>query len=418
MNSATLLALRIPAFEAAIRKAANPGLARRPVVVATSFKTLGRVVSACPMAHAAGIDPDMPYPTARTLCPEAAFFVPDQDLAAQMRDELLKRSQAYSPLVEPAGSGCVLLDTRGTERLWGDSRHVAELLQADIRARLRLPAAAGLSTRRPWSLLASRAAGDAGLCHIAPGDEDGFLEHTPVVWIDGITPRTRARLLEMNIRTAGQLRQFGREHILRQFGRSCGEILWEVIHPEPWSISAAATRKAATDNDDAIRTEAALAEAAVAEETLRLVVRDLAGRIAADLRRRDQGAARLRMTLLHADGAFKTAEARTGGFVQDERLLTETAMALLKQVFARRVRATRLWLAAEKLAAPERQSLLFPDPSPVAIPTRQTEKLLSAMDGIRKRYGETSVQAAAMLHPANSPRKGRFLPGTGRRKVS
>ena len=81
MDAPTLLTLRVPAFEAAIRKAVDPALAGRPVAVVTSFKPLGRVLAACPSALAAGIAEEMHYPEARNLCPDAAFFTPDRRLA-------------------------------------------------------------------------------------------------------------------------------------------------------------------------------------------------------------------------------------------------------------------------------------------------------------------------------------------------
>ena len=83
MDTATLLTLRIPAFEAAIRKAADPSLGSLPVAVVTSFRPLGRVMAACPDARSAGIEEEMHYATARQVCPDAAFFVPDRQLAEQ-----------------------------------------------------------------------------------------------------------------------------------------------------------------------------------------------------------------------------------------------------------------------------------------------------------------------------------------------
>ncbi len=402
MDAATLLTLRIPDFEAAIRKSVDPLLATRPVVILTSFKPLGRVLAACPLARENGIAPDMHYPAARACCPDATFLLPDRRLARRAMRSLLNRAFALSPLVEPAGNGRVLLDTRGTERLWGDGCAVAEKLLSVCQERYKLPATAGLAVHRPWSMLASRAAGETGLCHIPPGGETTFLDHVPTEWIDNITPRTRTRLLELNIVSVGQLHQFGREEIVRQFGPQCGETLWRILHPHPWDkIGCAAGQIVADITDDAVRVEAALAEATVEEEKLHLVARSLALQAAATLRARELGAARLSLTLFHADGAIKTAEGRTGGYVQDENALSALAQRLLDRVFSRRVRAVRIWLSAEKLAPPERQGILFqPKPAhPLAEPQRPagTIRLLAAMDTIRRRYGDESVKAAALL---------------------
>lgn len=397
MDKATLLALRIPSFEAAIRKAAEPRLASRPVVVATSFKPMGRVIAPCPDARAAGVARDMPYPAAKELCPDAAFFTPDRQLAGEALRRVLRRAAAYSPRAEAAGDGCVLLDITGTERLWGDGVQVAEKARRDIARSLRLPVSAGLAARRPWSLLASRAAGEEGVLEIAPGREDDFLDSVPVAWIDGISAKTRTRLAEMNIHAAGQLRQFERGQLVLQFGRGCADILWNVVHPGEWRVGGAES-DAADIADDRVTAEAFLPEASAEEETVRRAAAALAGQAAATLRGRDFGAARLRLTLLHADGVMKSACAATGGFIQDETALVETTERLLRRIFKRRVRVARLWLTAEKLAPPERQGVLFPEePPPGRRDGPKAAALLRALDSIHARYGDDLVMPAALL---------------------
>lgn len=401
MESATLLALRIPAFEAAIRKAADSRLASRPVAVVTSLRSRGRVLAACPTARDAGVAEEMYYPAAKLACPDAVFLMPDRSLAEQAFQALWRLAATYSPHIEAAGNGCVLLDTRGTQKLWGEGMRVAERARRDVFARLRLPAAVGLAAHRPWSLLASRAAGDRGIREIPPGSEDGFLDHVPVAWIDGITAKTRTRLMEMNIRMAGQLRQFGREHIARQFGSGCGDVLWNVLHPQSWRVGGAGP-ESVDAADDAIRAEAFLAEATVEEEKTWLTADALVGRVAAVLRRRDLGAARLRLTLLHVDGVVKSAFSPTGGYIQDETALLGVARRLLRRVFTRRVCLSRLWLAAEKLAEPARQKVLFPEAetgglSATSRPDRKKEAaLLHTLDCIRARYGEDTVVSGAL----------------------
>lgn len=397
---ATLLALRVPAFEAVIRKAVEPALARRPVIVASAFKPLGRVLAACPQARRAGVEEEMHFPLARERCPEAAFFLPDASLAARAMTDLLKAAAAFSPLVESASGGRLLLDTRGTEMLWGDARRVAGLLRERVRDSLRLPASTGVSVCRSWSVLASRAAAEEGepVCFVGPGEEEDFLNRTPIGWVDGLTPRVRTRLLELNIGTVGQLRQFSREDLLRRFG-SCGDTLWDVVRPSAWQGVA----RVADDAGDAVRLEAALAESTVAEERLRVAARALASDAAVTLRAKGMGAARLVLTLLYVDGVMKTAERRTGGYIQDENALIGVAEALLGKVFRRRVRVTRLWLSAERLSAPERQGSLFPG----AAPATGGDGLALAMDGIRRRYGVDAVQPAALLERTPI----RLLPG-------
>lgn len=402
MKTATLLALRVPDFEAAIRKTHSAALRTRPVAIVTSFRPLGRILAACPTARAEGIAVEMHYAAARERCPGVRFFLPDPHLSGQALHRLLKEARKYTPLVEAAEGGRVLLDTRGTERLWGGGGTVANRLREDVRRSLELPAAAGLSVCRPWSLLASRAAGDEGLCVVEPGGEDEFFDRVPAVWVDGLTPASRARLLELNIRSLGQLRRLSYEEIMLQFGKSCGQALWRVLRPEPWDAAALGVTVVRAGPSREVRTEAVLTEATIELEKVRLAVRCLASRIACDLRGRDMGTGGLRFTLLYADGVAKTVQVTCGGFLQDEGALTHLARELLEKAFKRRVKVSRLWLVAEKLAVPERQGVLFPergagDASGAVAPGRSQTQLYRALDCIRKRYGEDALGVATLL---------------------
>ncbi len=386
MNVPSLLTLRIPAFEAAIRKAANPQLANRPVVIVSSLKPLGRVVASCPIAHAAGINPEMHYSAARDLCPDAAFFTPDRLLAEQALAALLSHALRYSPLVEPAGNGKVILDIGGTDRLWGSGRELAQRACHDLQTSQNLPATAGLAPHRPWSLLASRIAEeDGGPFHqVDSADAGAFLDRVPVLWIDGISPATRTRLLELNIRHVGQLRPFPRAELLEQFGRRCGTTLWEVLNPGEWRPGGGGNTEGET-----LRVEAVLGEASVSPEKLRIVLRGLTEELGTELRKRKAGAGRLRLTLFHADGGMQSVAGKTGGYIQDEGCLFTLGEGLLAKAFRRRVRVGRMWLTGERLADPERQGVLFGKETRTVLP--------GVLDGIRGKFGPGAVVTGVFL---------------------
>ncbi|MCL2001441.1 MAG: hypothetical protein FWG74_08415 [Planctomycetes bacterium] len=410
--AATLLTLRVPDFDAAVRAAVEPRLRGRPVVVATSLKTLGRVLAASPAARAAGIGADTLYPMARMLCPDAAFFVPNRELAGRAIRAMTAKATEYSPLVEFAGDVCVILDTKGTERLWGAGLDVAEKLRAALRRELRLPAAAGLASRRPWSLLASRAAGDDGAWWVAPGQEECFLNLTPTAWIDGVGLRTRERLAELNIQRVGQLRQFPLQKMIQQFGGRDAKALWAVIAPDARDAMPVASHIQADGSANAVRAMAVIPEATVLMERLRIVARTLAAQVAFDLHRRNLGAAWLRLSLLYVDGASKMARRRTGGFTQNEDDLVALAEGLLAKAFTRRVAVSRLWLDAEKLGEPMRQGVLFPSSGEDARfgdsasggqgksdqkRPEATARLRAAIDRIRVRYGDAGIQPGIVM---------------------
>ncbi|MCC8109788.1 MAG: hypothetical protein LIQ30_12260 [Planctomycetes bacterium] len=392
MKTDTLVTIRIPDFEASLRKAENDALRHAPVVVSTSLKPLGRVVSLCDQARRHGVEAGMHVSAARKVCPEAVFFVTDRHLNEQFQRRILNRALAYTPLVEPAGYDRVVLDTRGTEKLWGPSRAAAALVQKDIRDGLHLPASAGVAVERPWSLLASRLVGDNEVCHVPPGDEDAFLARVPVGWVDGISAKTRARLLELNIRNIGQLRQFNREDLRRQFGPACGDALWSAVSPDEWDTVSAMESRRAAQGDREVRAEAYMGEALVAGEVLEGVLGSLVDRVAESLRARSMGAARIKVALLYADGVTNAAEGKMGGYVQDAGLFMTVAERLWRRIFTRRVRVARIVVEVWKLAPPERQGTLFPTEE-----DKHIDQLGQILSTVRNRFGDNSLELARRL---------------------
>ncbi len=406
----TLLFLRVPQFEAAVLQALHPSLRGRPVLAVSSFRALGRVLAASPEALACGVTAGMTVRLARERCPDAQLLPPDAEGEERAMAAIFAAATTRSPLVERAGRGGLLLDTAGTERLFGRGVDLAAGLQREVKDRYRLPTAMGLSRRRAWSALAQRVAEPEGVFAVLPGLEAGFLDAVSPAWLDGIGPRTLERLHEMNITNLGQLRPFGRERLVGLFG-AAGRILSDVLAGEEDMLPVRPAEESLRCRDVGERIEAAatLAEDTVAAEQLRVVMRALAGTVAASLRMRGAGAARLRLRIAYADGRSAVRQARLPGQVCNEAVLRAAALRLLERLHGRRVRLTRLVLRAESLGPPERQRSLFEAPA-----VRTDDALGRSLDRIRRRYGaETLRSGAELLCRASDPDRA-ALGGGGR----
>ncbi len=396
----TLLYLRIPQFEAAVLQAVQPGLRTRPVLVVSSFRALGRVLAASPEARQSGVEEGMTLRLARERCPEGRWFTPDPELEERALQAVFAAAANYSPLVERAGRGSLLLDTAGLERLFGRGVDLAARLQREVRERYRLPNALGLARRRSWSALAERFAEPDGIFALLPGLEAGFIDLISPAWLEGIGPKTRERLLEMNLTRLGQLRQFDRSALLEVFGAP-GRVLADTLdgaESEGPVLAAEASRRC-REAGGRIEAAAVLAEETVAAEPLQVVVRTLAATAAGHLRARGLGAARLHLRLFYNDGRSVTGQVKLSGFVQSETQLRDSAGQLLTRLHQRRVRLAKIWLRVERFAPPQSQAELFA-PAPV----RQEAPLVSSLDRIRQRFGANTIGTGLDLLYRNQDR--------------
>src|SRR6187455_479442 len=111
--------LLIPGFELRAALRARPRLALVPAALAPDAGTeplLGPVTAA---AEAAGVRPGMRLGEALATCPDLVLVDRDPAGAEQDWEAICRRLEDAGLAVEPAEPGCLYLETRGVERLYG-----------------------------------------------------------------------------------------------------------------------------------------------------------------------------------------------------------------------------------------------------------------------------------------------------------
>src|SRR4051794_41828865 len=109
----------IPAFDLRAALRARPGLLARPAALAPLPGTEPLVGSVTAAADQAGIRPGMRLGEALATCPALELVEQDPAAAEEEWEKVLRRLEDVGVAVEPVEPGCVYLDTRGVERLYG-----------------------------------------------------------------------------------------------------------------------------------------------------------------------------------------------------------------------------------------------------------------------------------------------------------
>jgi DNA polymerase-4 len=207
------------AFYASVEQRDNPTLRGKPVAVGGS-RERGVVAAASYEARTFGIRSAMPSVTARRKCPDLIFVKPRFDVYKEVSLQVRAIFAEHTAIVEPLSLDEAYLDV--TENLQGiaSATEIASRIKAKIRADTQLTASAGVSYNKFLAKLASDYRKPDGLFVITPEMGPGFVEALPVERFHGIGPATAAKMKELGILTAFDLRAKDEAFLLRYFGRA------------------------------------------------------------------------------------------------------------------------------------------------------------------------------------------------------
>jgi len=291
LAQSTILHVDMDAFFVSVELLERPELRGKPVVVGGRPDQRGVVSAASYEARKYGIHSAMPLRTAGRLCPHAVFLDGHHEKYGEWSDRVAAILAKFSPIVEMVSIDEAYLDLSGTERLHGPPLAAADKLLRTITQTTALPCSGGLATTRLVAKVASDQAKPRGLVWVAPGREERFLAPLPVRKIPGIGEVTERALRALGIETVEQIaavRQEKLETIFGQWGTALyrkargGDSYEFVIDAEPKSISHNHTFGEDTEDSNALTAMLShlsqkackrLREAGLATRTLTLTLR-------------------------------------------------------------------------------------------------------------------------------------------------
>ncbi len=207
------------AFYASVEQRDNPELRGKPVAVGGS-RERGVVAAASYEARKFGVRSAMPSVTARRKCPDLIFVKPRFDVYKEVSLQIRAIFAEHTPIIEPLSLDEAYLDV--TENLQGiaSATEIAERIRAKIRAETQLTASAGVSYNKFLAKLASDHRKPDGLFVITPAMGPSFVEALPVERFHGVGPATAAKMKQLGIFTALDLRAKDEAFLQRHFGKA------------------------------------------------------------------------------------------------------------------------------------------------------------------------------------------------------
>jgi DNA polymerase-4 len=350
-------------FYASVELLRRPELAGRPVVVAgTGPRSV--VTTASYEARKFGVGSAMPASRARRLCPHAVFIKPDFQAYRETSQavwrvvaDVLEREMQHISLDE------AYVDLTDLAKPVGLMRQVVQRVQAEVG----ITVSVGIGPSR----LVAKTASDwrKPACFAILSREQACQEFvsSPVRLLQGIGPRTQERLLALGIGTVGHLQGASEVLLIERFGERMGR--WLKARAFFHDDSPVETSRIVKSRSSETTFDQDVVELTALEE----VVRRLAGEVCQGLQRKDKRGRTIGIKLRYGDWTNITRARTIGAVTNDTTVVTEVALALLREnapdrpvrllgvrvasfdepsATVRSVAARRLALSADQLSLP------------------------------------------------------------------
>lgn len=377
MFERAILHLDLDAFFASVECLRNSSLCGKPLIVGGSSER-GVVASCSYEARAFGIRSAMPMKLALRLCPDAVVVRGDMEAYAQHSRIVTDIIAGQAPLFEKASIDEFYLDLSGMDKHFGCWKWAGELRER-IRRESGLPLSAALAVNKLVSKVGAGEAKPNGAKLVEAGTERDFLAPLPVGKLPSVGAATQQKLQLMGIRTVQALSQVPPLLLQREFGKH-GLSLWEKANAiddspvtpyyEQQSMSTEHTFSEDTCDMDYLHNELAA----------------MVSKLSFELRQAKKLTSCVTVKLRYADFNTYTRQHSIPYTASDAALL-RCARELFDRLYERRQSLRLIGVRFSGLMQGSPQLSLFDAPA-------EEERLLQAMDIIRKKFGMKAIKRA------------------------
>ncbi|MDZ4169001.1 MAG: DNA polymerase IV [Coriobacteriia bacterium] len=394
-SARALLHVDLDAFFAAVEQLDHAEWRGRPVIVGGHSSRRGVVSTASYEARAFGVHSGMPSVRAASLCPDAVWAPPRFSRYKELSDAVFRIFEHHAALVQPVSVDEAFLDVTSGRYAGEHPVEIARRIRADV-ALLGLTASVGVATSKTVAKIASDHDKPDGLTVVWPGEEAQFLAPLPVRAMGGIGPRTTDRLQALGIHTLGSLAALDEMTARSVLGvDGLGYVLRaQGVDPSPVRDNEAVKsvskeRTFATDKRTVAEVEHEL--------------QDLVSRVCSRLRSKGVAGRTVTVKLRFGDFTTRTARKTLADSTNDETIVGEVALDLLRDTWSAGVGLRLLGVGVSGLSTPATQLDLFgADP---AVTKVGRTGLVENIDAIRKRFGHDAVRFGTELTDRKGPER-------------
>nr|WP_256376681.1 DNA polymerase IV [Cohnella herbarum] len=385
-----ILHIDMNAFYCSVHAAEDPETYKgKPTAVAGSVEMRkGILVTSSYEARARGIRTGMTVRQALGLCPELMLISPNFDLYRKYSRAFLNIAGNYTPLVEAVSIDECFLDITGSSQ-FGTPVEIAESIAKRVKDELTLPCSIGIAPNKLLAKMASDMRKPDAITILRRREVPKLLWSKPCQTLYGIGSRTADKLLRLNIRTIGELAAADEKILLERFGvygawmkqaaNGIDDSPVEPLHEAPKSIGHTTTLPAdLTDRDQ-----------------YRRVLLNLADQTTRRLRHQRMVSTTIQISIRDPDMRTITRSFTLAVPTDTTEDVYRVACRLMDDHWKEGKPVRLLGITLQGLTAKEETPLQLDLFSYEEKPKK--DRLITAMDILRDKYGESAVLTAGML---------------------
>lgn len=385
MSGRRIMHVDLDAFFVSVEQALNPELRGKPVVVGGRPGGRGVVAAASYEARKFGLHSAMPLATAVRLCPQAIFISGSYGRYREASRKFMAILADFTPFIEPMGLDEAYLDVTGFESLHGTIYAMGLEIKRRIKAELGLTASVGIASSKAVAKVACEKSKPDGIIEVRQGEEAAFLAPLPVGELPGVGKKTERVLEGLGIKTVAQLAKMPIGTLKSHFG-----VFGEVLHRH--AVGLGSDKVEPPGEAKSISRETTFEKDARNRVFLKATLRYLAEKVGADLRRQGKRAKCVSIKVRYTDFTTITRSLTLSESADSDEAIFAAGAWLLEKALGQEKQPVRLiGIGVSNLVEPGGQLSLFDSPA------RRADKLNTALDGIRDRFGFTAIQTGQTL---------------------
>jgi len=395
----SIVHLRIDAFPVAVERLRDPSLLNKPVVVCARHSPRSLIYAASPEARSEGVWEHLPLTAALKRCRRLVVLPPDELLYRRAGERICRVLDRYSPLVEPGQWGRFFLDMTGTARLFGDAQDSAFRIRREVSEAVRLNATMGIGSNKLVSGVAARVVSACGDLYTVPsGSEASFLAPLRVRMLPAVRLRTERELLgEFNIRFVHQVAGLSPGQLAAVFGK-----FGVFLHRQARGIDYAPVRPPLSK--PFVLQEINLDEDTNDDPVLLGLFYGMIEKACFQMRIQKVLPKTVWLHLRYSDGMDMTRRRKITHPVWIDSLMYRILEPFFLKVNERRQRVRYMSLTFTDLFPVPDQLSLFDPPEA----DQKPEHLISALDSIRKKFGEEAIAFGRTQNGRSGPERPRL----------
>jgi DNA polymerase-4 len=365
-------------FFVSVERLLDSRLNNRPVLIGGTSDR-GVVASCSYEARKFGVHSAMPMHMARKLCPEAVVIKGNSYNYLKYSDLVSEMVREAVPLFEKTSIDEFYCDLTGLDRFFGCYQFAGELRQK-IGKEIGLPISFGLSTSKTVSKVATGEAKPNNQIRIETGTEKPFLAPLSIRKIPMVGEKTHQLLVNLGIRKIHTLQEMPLDVMSKALGEN-GASIWKkanAIDPSP--VVPFQERKS-------ISTERTFDQDTIDVHKLRGLLIAMTENLAFQLRKGEKLTSCVTVKLRYSDFQTETMQCRIP-YTSADHILIPKILELFEKLYSRRVLIRLIGVRFSHLVSGGYQINLFDD-------NEEQISLYTAMDELRKKFGDRAVMKAA-----------------------